>query len=69
VRVRHLADRARIEVGADELARLDDPDLRTRVISRIGEQGFDSVELDPEPYRTGRLNDDLPGDTDPGAEE
>jgi len=60
VRVRHLGEAARIEVGAEEHARLDNPGLRSRIVAGVAATGFDRVEIDPEPYRTGRLNDDLP---------
>jgi uncharacterized protein len=53
LRVRHFDRVARIEVGADEQAR-----VRGRwaeVQQRFGALGFDRVELDPEGYRRGRL--------------
>lgn len=53
LRVRHLGDRARIEVAPDEVAR-----VRARwreVEARFRALGFGLVELDPEGYRRGKL--------------
>jgi len=59
VRVRHLGDRARIEVAAAELGRLADPALRARILRGVQQVGFRYVEIDPEPYRSGRLDETL----------
>ena len=53
VRVRHLGDRARIEVGKDEVARFDDAALCQRVAEQFAAIGFASVSMDPEGYRPG----------------
>ncbi len=53
LRVRHLGDRARVEVAPAEL-----PRLRASweaVARRLEELGFRAAELDPEGYRRGRL--------------
>jgi uncharacterized protein len=57
LRVRHLGDRARVEVGPDELSRLLDPAMSERVTARLLKLGFPRVTLDPEGYRSGRLNE------------
>ncbi len=58
-RVRHHDDLGRIEIGADEMHRFEDADLRDRIFAGVLAAGFSRVELDPEPYRTGRLNEAL----------
>ncbi|MFC1545612.1 ATP-dependent sacrificial sulfur transferase LarE [Gemmatimonadota bacterium] len=59
-RVRHHGDLGRIEIGVDEVHRFEDAALRERIFEGVLSAGFSRVELDPEPYRTGRLNEDLP---------
>ena len=44
-----------------ELARLADPALREAVLRGVREAGYDEVEIDPQGYRRGRLNETLPG--------
>jgi uncharacterized protein len=62
LRVRyHGGDIARIEVPADEVARLADPAWRVPVISTLRELGFKYVTLDLEGFRSGSLNAVLPG--------
>jgi uncharacterized protein len=53
VRVRHHDDDARVEVGSDELGRLDDGPLRERVVSAVRAAGYRDVVIDPRGYRTG----------------
>jgi uncharacterized protein len=52
VRVRHRGELARIEVGVDELARLEDPALRRRIEAALLACGFRQVEFDPRGYRS-----------------
>ncbi len=59
-RVRHHGDLGRIEIGEDEMHRFGDSVLRERIFDGVLAAGFSRVELDPEPYRTGRLNEALP---------
>lgn len=58
-RVRHYGELARIEIGEDEHHKLAEPQLRERIFEEIRSTGFKSVELDSEPYRSGRLNEAL----------
>jgi uncharacterized protein len=51
VRVRVVGNSARIELGADELARLGSPDLSRSVESAVLHHGFDAVTIDPRGYR------------------
>jgi pyridinium-3,5-biscarboxylic acid mononucleotide sulfurtransferase len=54
VRVRVRGDRARIEVGPDEVARLAEPERARRVARRLEELGFASVTIDPRGYGAAR---------------
>ncbi len=56
-RVRYHGETARIEAAAEELSRLGEPALRERVIERVKSRGFKLVVIDPEPFRSGRLNE------------
>lgn len=57
-RVRHLGERARIEIAPEELVRLD-AGLRDALTRAVIAEGYREVEIDPEGYRRGRLNDAL----------
>jgi uncharacterized protein len=57
LRVRHFADRARVEIAPDELARIQTEDLRARIEADLLALGFPKVEIDPRGYRSGRLNE------------
>lgn len=56
VRLRHYGERAVIEVGPEEKSRLENSMLRRVVFEKISALGFSSVEVDPEGYRSGKLN-------------
>lgn len=58
-RVRHHDRKAVLEIGTEELARLGDRGLLQRVLQAVRRCGFERVELDPRPYRRGRLNEAL----------
>jgi uncharacterized protein len=51
---------ARIELGADELQRMLDDDLRREIVRSLKETGFTYVTLDLQGYRTGSMNEVLP---------
>jgi pyridinium-3,5-biscarboxylic acid mononucleotide sulfurtransferase len=57
LRVRHFADRARVEIAPDELGRVDAEDLRGQIEADLLALGFPAVEIDPRGYRSGRLNE------------
>jgi uncharacterized protein len=59
-RVRVHGPVARIEVGADEIPRLFDPEVADAVHSRFRENGFLYVSVDLKGYRTGSMNEGLP---------
>ena len=56
-RVRHFGRRARIEVAPEEVARFADAALLVEVTARFRAAGFDKVDVDPEGYRQGALNE------------
>jgi uncharacterized protein len=57
LRVRHFADRARVEIAPDELERVDREHLGDGIRSALLALGFPAVEIDPRGYRSGRLNE------------
>jgi uncharacterized protein len=57
LRVRHLADRARVEIAPDELGRVEAEGLAGRIQADLLALGFPAVEIDPRGYRSGRLNE------------
>ena len=57
LRVRDHARTARIELALEEIGRLNDKDLRDRLVVHFKSLGFVAVTLDLEGYRTGRLNE------------
>lgn len=61
VRVRYHHEVARIEVAAEDIVRLSQPELRDRVVAAGRECGFQYVTLDLAGYRTGSLNELLQG--------
>lgn len=60
-RVRHLGERARIEIAPAEMARLAEPGVRETLAHQVRVAGYREVVLDPEGYRRGRLNEALLG--------
>ena len=57
LRVRHFADRARVEIAPDELGRVAAEGLAPRIEADLLALGFPAVEIDPRGYRSGRLNE------------
>lgn len=55
-RVRHHGNLARIEIARDEIARLNDDDVRREIVQRLKALGFDFVCLDLEGYVSGKMN-------------
>lgn len=57
LRVRyHRGDLARLEVPADALVRLAEPELREQIVAHLRGLGFKFVTLDLEGFRSGSLN-------------
>jgi pyridinium-3,5-biscarboxylic acid mononucleotide sulfurtransferase len=59
LRVRHLGDKARIEVGPSELSRLEDAALAEAAVAAVVRAGYLEAVVDLEGYRRGRLNEAL----------
>ena len=62
-RVRHHGDVARIEVPADEVARLVEPETREKVIAEVKRAGFTYVTVDLQGFRSGSMNEILDADS------
>jgi len=56
VRVREHGEVARIEVGAEEFSRLNQPDVRAHISARLRKAGFRFVCVDLEGYRPGGIS-------------
>jgi uncharacterized protein len=61
VRVRHHDSVARIEVPPSDLPRMIDPVIAEKATAAALEAGFQFCSLDLLGYRTGSLNEVLPG--------
>jgi uncharacterized protein len=59
-RVRHLGTAARIEIAPAEMGRLADAGARAALLDAVRATGYAAAAVDPEGYRRGRLNEDLP---------
>jgi uncharacterized protein len=58
-RVRHHESTARVEVGADELARAFEPEVAAAIERELRALGYQEITIDPRGYRLGSLNDAL----------
>jgi uncharacterized protein len=56
LRVRHYGTTARVEFGTDDLAALDADGALDRVRAAVLGAGYESVEIDDRPFRSGALN-------------
>ena len=61
-RVRYHDSVARIEVSGDELLRLFQPEVKEIILRRFRQSGFTYVSVDLQGYRTGSMNEAVPGD-------
>jgi uncharacterized protein len=59
LRVRHFADRARVEIAPTELPRVAAENLAGRIETELLALGFPAVEIDPRGYRSGSLNEGI----------
>ena len=59
LRVRHLGEAARVEIAAAEMGRLETPGVRAAVLESVAAAGYAQVQIDPQGYRRGRLNEGL----------
>ena len=60
LRVRHHDRLARVELGASELERALEAEMRTRIVEAVKAAGFAYVALDLEGFRSGSMNEVLP---------
>jgi uncharacterized protein len=58
-RVRHFEERARVEIGRDELARALETDTSEAIVRELKAIGYADVTVDPQGYRMGSLNEGL----------
>lgn len=56
LRVRHYGGLGRVQIGADELPRALTPAGRAQVVAAVRAAGYEHVEIDQEPFRSGSLN-------------
>jgi uncharacterized protein len=56
LRVRHYGDLGRLELGREELARAAATDERAAIEQAIRSAGYERVEIDRRPFRSGSLN-------------
>lgn len=56
LRVRHMGDRARVEIDRDLLATWSEPGPLAAIVAAVRGAGFAEVELDPRGFRSGALN-------------
>jgi pyridinium-3,5-biscarboxylic acid mononucleotide sulfurtransferase len=55
-RVRHYGATGRVQLAADELARVKEPGERAAVVSAVKAVGYRRVDIDDAPFRSGSLN-------------
>ncbi len=58
--MRHYDDAARLELGADELSRAQEPEWRDKILGAVRAAGYTHVTIDPQGYRMGSLNEGIP---------
>jgi uncharacterized protein len=56
LRVRHYGELGKVQLAGDELARALTPDGHAEIVSAVRAAGYDDVEIDSEPFRSGSLN-------------
>ncbi|MBL1111138.1 ATP-dependent sacrificial sulfur transferase LarE [Streptomyces sp. 110] len=56
LRVRHHGRLGRVQLAAEELVRAGDPGERAAVVAAVRAVGYDQVEIDEQPFRSGSLN-------------
>jgi uncharacterized protein len=56
LRVRHYGELGRVELAGDELPRALTDEGRAAIVSAVRAAGYERVEIDPMPFRSGSLN-------------
>jgi pyridinium-3,5-biscarboxylic acid mononucleotide sulfurtransferase len=59
LRVRHYGDLGKLELPARDLEQALEPAARTAICDAIRSAGYAEATIDPEPFRSGRLNEPL----------
>ncbi len=59
LRVRHFGDVGRVQLGAADLPRAEDPSERAAVLACVRAAGYLRAEIDEKPLRSGSLNLDI----------
>ena len=60
LRVRHLGDRGRVELGDDDLDVASGTDAHAAIVSAVRSAGYRHVEIDPRPLRSGSFTGKRP---------
>lgn len=55
LRVRHYGELGRVQLAADELVRALSPEGAIAIEGAVRAAGYERVEIDPEPFRSGSL--------------
>jgi uncharacterized protein len=58
-RVRHHGDVARIEVNPENIQKLVQPQIRSKIVTALHDLGYSHVSIDLEGYRSGKMNRSL----------
>ena len=56
LRVRHVGELARVELGSEYLAQAADPEARSAIVAAVRGAGYSRVEVSARPFRSGSLN-------------
>ena len=56
VRVRYFGEKTSVEVGVDELDKLDSDTIKQKIYSEFNKIGFQNVDIDWDGYSSGKLN-------------
>jgi uncharacterized protein len=65
VRVRHYGPLGKVQIGLGELARALEPRNRSEIVAAVRAAGYERVEVDEEPFRSGSLNTTFVGSIAP----
>ncbi|MFQ5426627.1 MAG: ATP-dependent sacrificial sulfur transferase LarE [Gaiellales bacterium] len=55
LRVRHLGDQARVELGEEEIRRAASPERRREIVAAVESAGYREIEIAEAPFRSGSL--------------
>jgi len=69
IRARHQGKTVNIEVDPDQIPRLQEKQTRGKVEDYLTSIGYEKIQIDPDGYRRGKLNDGLTTTEIPNAED